>query len=88
MSDGSEIYEVYEDGRSEYFMTVQGYSPELMQFQGNLMFLDGVDYPYPLIYDLEKKEYVPFGKSTRFSVPSDRITSSLWSPVYLRCSLS
>lgn len=58
MSGGSEIYEVYEDGRSEYFMTVQGYSPELMQFQGNLMFLDGVDYPYPLIYDLEKKEYV------------------------------
>lgn len=58
MSGSSEIYEVYEDGRSEYFMTVQGYGPELMQFQGNLMFLDGVDYPYPLIYDLEKKEYV------------------------------
>ena len=52
------LYEVKEDGSCEYFMTVQGDQPELMQFQGNLMFLDGLGYKYPLIYDMEKKEYV------------------------------
>lgn len=58
ISGSSDLYEVREDGSCEYFMTVQGYSPELMQFQGNLMFLDGMDYQYPLIYDIEEKEYV------------------------------
>ncbi len=54
----SDIYEIKEDGSCEYFMTVQGESPELMQFQGNLMFLDGLEYESPLIYDIEKNEYV------------------------------
>lgn len=54
----SNLYEVKEDGSCEFFMTVQGERPELMQFQGNLMFLDGVNYKCPLIYDMEKKEYV------------------------------
>ncbi|MDE5865935.1 MAG: ABC transporter substrate-binding protein, partial [Lachnospiraceae bacterium] len=54
----SNLYEVKEDGSCEFFMTVQGERPELMQFQGNLMFLDGVKYKCPLIYDMEKKEYV------------------------------
>ena len=55
---GSNLYEVKDDGSSELFMTVQGDRPELMQFQGNLMFLDGLGYKHPLIYDIEKKEYV------------------------------
>nr|MDE7281987.1 hypothetical protein [Lachnospiraceae bacterium] len=55
---GSNLYEVKDDGSSELFLTVQGDRPELMQFQGNLMFLDGRGYKHPLIYDIEKKEYV------------------------------
>ena len=58
ISGSSEIYEVKEDGSCDYFMTVQGESPEIMKFQGNLMFLYGNDYKQPLIYDMEKKEYV------------------------------
>ncbi len=58
ISGSSDLYEVKEDGSCEYFMTVQGESPELMKFQGNLMFLYGNDYKQPLIYDMEKKEYV------------------------------
>ncbi|MBD5496026.1 MAG: carbohydrate ABC transporter substrate-binding protein [Lachnospiraceae bacterium] len=58
MLGSSNLYEVKEDGSCEFFMTVQGDSPELMQFQGNLMFLDGYGYKHPLIYDMEKKEYV------------------------------
>ena len=58
ISDSSDIYEVKEDGSCIYFMTVQGESPELMQFQGNLMFLGVPGNVSPLIYDMEKKEYV------------------------------
>ncbi|MDE7281988.1 MAG: ABC transporter substrate-binding protein [Lachnospiraceae bacterium] len=58
MLGSSNLYEVKEDGSCEFFMKVQGDQPELMQFQGNLMFLDGEGYKYPLIYDMEKKEYV------------------------------
>ncbi|MDE7284195.1 MAG: extracellular solute-binding protein [Lachnospiraceae bacterium] len=58
VSGSSDLYEVKEDGSCDYFMTVQGESPELMQFQGNLMFLGVPGYEPPLIYDMEKKEYV------------------------------
>ncbi|MDE7284196.1 MAG: extracellular solute-binding protein [Lachnospiraceae bacterium] len=58
ITGSSDIYEVKEDGSCEYFMTVQGESPEIMKFQGNLMFLNGHDYNQLLIYDMEKKEYV------------------------------
>ncbi len=58
VSGSSDLYEVKEDGSCAYFMTVQGESPELMQFQGNLMFLGVPGYEPPLIYDMEKKEYV------------------------------
>ncbi len=58
ITGSSDLYEVKEDGSCEYFMTVQGESPELMKFQGNLMFLNGHDYNQLLIYDMEKKEYV------------------------------
>lgn len=58
ISNGNELYEVKEDGSCEYFMTVQGDSPRLMQFQGNLMFLDVGGSEQLLIYDMEKKEYI------------------------------
>ena len=58
ITGSSDLYEVKEDGSFENFMTVQGDYPELMQFQGNLMLLDVHDSEQPLIYDMEKKEYV------------------------------
>lgn len=58
ISDSRDLYEVKEDGSCAHFMTVRGECPEFMQFQGNLIFLDGHDYEKILIYDMEKKEYV------------------------------
>lgn len=58
ISGSSDLYEVKDDGSCEYYMTIQGESPELMQFRGNLMFLDVSDSKYPLIYDMDKNEYI------------------------------
>lgn len=55
---GEPVYEVKEDGSCEAFLTVNGNIPELIQFQGNLMILDGYDYDGFLIYDMEKKTYI------------------------------
>lgn len=52
------LYEVKEDGSCELFLTVQNGRPELMQFQGNLLIMDGSIYNAPLLYDIEKGEYV------------------------------
>ncbi|GFI48164.1 hypothetical protein IMSAGC019_03491 [Lachnospiraceae bacterium] len=54
---GGNIYEVKEDGSSSLFLTTEG-TPQLIQFIGNLMMVDGYDFPSPALYDLEKKEYV------------------------------
>ena len=52
------LYEIKEDGSCELFLTVQNGAPQLMQFQGNLLVMDGSKYNAPLLYDIEKKEYV------------------------------
>lgn len=52
------LYEVKEDGSCEVFLTIQNGSPGLMQFQGNLLVMDGSIYNAPLLYDIEKGEYV------------------------------
>lgn len=52
------IYEIKEDGSSELFLSLENERPELVQFQGNLMIMDGYDYKSLVIYDIEKKEYV------------------------------
>ena len=52
------IYEIQEDGSCELFLTVQNGAPQLMQFQGNLLIMDGSIYTAPLLYDIEKGEYV------------------------------
>lgn len=54
---GPNLYEVKEDGSSELFLTLES-SPMLIQFQNNLMILDGWDYGELLIYDMEKREYI------------------------------
>lgn len=53
---GEPIYEVKEDGSCEKFLSV-GRIPELIQFQGDFMIMDGWDYDGYLIYDMEKKAY-------------------------------
>lgn len=52
------LYEIKEDGSCEVFLTVQNGGPQLMQFQGNLLIMDGSTYNAPLLYDIEKGEYV------------------------------
>lgn len=54
---GDVIYEVSEDGSSKPFLTLEG-RPGQIQFGGNLMLIDGYDFKTPLLYDLEKEEYV------------------------------
>lgn len=51
------IYEVKEDGSSEKFLKVNG-RPELINFQGNIMIIDGDYFEGLTLYDMEKKEYV------------------------------
>lgn len=52
------IYEIKEDGSSEKVLTLDDGRPDLIQFQGNLAVLDGYGYKQPLIYDMEKGEYL------------------------------
>lgn len=54
----SNLYEVTEDGGNELFLPVEAGHPELIQFQGNLMVMDGYGYDSPVLYDMEKKEYI------------------------------
>lgn len=52
------LYEVKEDGGSELFLTLEDGCPELIQFQGNLMVIDGYGYDGLILYDMEKEEYI------------------------------
>lgn len=64
----STLYEVKEDGSSEAFLTVDEGTPELIRFQGDLMFIDGDGYEAPLIYDIEEKKYIEDEVLTDFVV--------------------
>lgn len=52
-----EIYEVKEDGSSKRYLTIQG-CPQIIQFQGNMMLIDGYDFKEPLLYDMEKETFM------------------------------
>ncbi|MDE6204052.1 MAG: extracellular solute-binding protein [Lachnospiraceae bacterium] len=54
---GETIYEVKEDGSSEKFLKANG-RPELINFQDNIMIIDGSHFEGLALYDMEKKEYV------------------------------
>lgn len=56
-NESNDIYEIKEDGAGEVFLTVEN-TPQLIQFQGNRMIIDGWGYENLLIYDLDTKEYV------------------------------
>ena len=51
------IYEVKEDGSSDLYLAMEG-CPQMIQFQGNLMIIDGYDFKGPILYDMEAEEYV------------------------------
>ena len=51
------IYEVEEDGSSRLYLMTEG-CPQMIQFLGKLMIIDGYDFKAPLLYDMEKEEYV------------------------------
>lgn len=54
----SNLYEIKEDGTCRKFLTVEEGRPELIRFCNNLMFMDGVGYEAPLIYDMEAENYI------------------------------
>lgn len=54
----STLYEIKEDGTCRKFLTVEEGRPELVRFCGKLMFMDGVGYEAPLIYDMEAENYI------------------------------
>lgn len=56
-TQGAELYEVSEDGSSKVFLTLEE-APQIIQFQGNRMIIDGYDFDSLLIYDLENGEYI------------------------------
>lgn len=51
------IYEVFEDGSSELFLTLENRA-ELIQFQDNLMIVDAYGFDGPSFYDMEKKQWI------------------------------
>lgn len=54
---GDILYEINEDGSSRQLLTAAD-RPQLVQFQGNLMIVDGYDFGAPLLYDLEEEKNV------------------------------
>jgi len=54
---GPNLYEIKEDGSGEVFLTLES-APMLIQFQNDLMIIDGWDYDGLLIYDMEEQEYI------------------------------
>lgn len=59
------IYEVKEDGSSALYLMTEG-CPQTIQFQGDLMIIDGYGLKAPLLYDMEKKAYVEDEVLTEF----------------------
>lgn len=57
-TQSANIYEILEDGTSVLFLRAEESSPDLIQVHGGMMFMDGWDYESPLIYDMERKQYI------------------------------
>ncbi|MBD5513220.1 MAG: extracellular solute-binding protein [Lachnospiraceae bacterium] len=56
-TQGSDLYEILEDGSSKVFLTLED-SPQIIQFQGSRMIIDGYGYDSLLIYDMESSEFI------------------------------
>ncbi|MCM1088222.1 MAG: extracellular solute-binding protein [Muribaculaceae bacterium] len=81
----SGLYEVKEDGTCELIVTIQGSAPQLMQFQGNLLIMDGYDYKAPLLYDIEKREFIEDEVLADFiqeNYPDGNVYGDAWYDMY------
>lgn len=58
ITGNDELYEVKKDGSCDLFLTIQEGMPGFLQFQGNLLVIDGSAYDNPIFYDIEKREYI------------------------------
>ena len=47
-----------EDGSSELYLALDGGRPELLQFQGDIMLIDGNRFDGPVLYDMAKEEFI------------------------------
>ena len=56
-TEGTELYEVREDGNCEKFLTLET-SPQRIIFQGNRMIIDGYDLDSLLLYDMDSGEFI------------------------------
>lgn len=52
------LYEANDDGSCTLFLEGLKSRPQQLQSRGSLLVVDGYDYGAPLIYDLEKNEYI------------------------------
>ncbi len=62
----SSLYEVKEDGSSELYLALDGGRPELLQFQGDIMLIDGNRFDGPVLYDMAKEEFIEDEVLTEF----------------------
>lgn len=51
------LYEISEDGTGEVYLTLED-SPQLIQFLGSRMLIDGYSYDSIVIYDMDAEEYM------------------------------
>lgn len=82
---GDIIYEISEDGSSRQILTAEN-RPQLVQFQENLMIVDGYDYGAPLLYDMEKEEIVEEPELDAFvreNYPDRGFNGGSWYDLYI-----
>lgn len=53
----ADLYEISEDGTGEVYLTLED-SPQLIQFLGSRMLIDGYSYDSIVIYDMDAEEYM------------------------------
>ncbi|MDE6203119.1 MAG: hypothetical protein K2G19_06540, partial [Lachnospiraceae bacterium] len=84
-TQGYNIYEVNGDGSSRLFLTVDG-RPQLIQFFGSLMLIDGYDFQAPVLYDMEKEETVEdeaFAEFVRENYGDRGFNGGSWYDLYM-----
>lgn len=82
---GNCIYEVKEDGSTEVYLNTET-RPQLVQFMGDLMIIDGYDIDAPILYDMEKKEYVEeqvLGEFVKENYPDRQFNGGSWYDLFL-----
>ncbi len=79
------VYEVKEDGSTEIYLNTET-NPQLIQFLGDLMIIDGYDIEAPILYDMEKKEYVEdqvLAEFVKENYPDRQFNGGSWYDLFL-----